>query len=127
MKRDYSSQLGYKSVAHANRVLMKDLVYHFIFKLGLNKCYRCGGTLDRDDFTIDHKIPWRHSDNPLELFFNIENVKFSHFSCNSANARQPLKNNTHGHNRYTRGCRCDLCKEGHRKRIAERRSLGKMK
>ena len=39
--------------------------------------------------SIEHKIPWLDSDNPKELFFNLEkNIAFSHLSCNISAARQ---------------------------------------
>lgn len=45
----------------------------------------------RDNFSIEHKIPWLDSDDPVDLFFNLENIDFSHLLCNSAAKRIPHK------------------------------------
>lgn len=37
---------------------------------------------------IEHKIPWLDSDKPKELFFDLENIGFSHLSCNIKARRQ---------------------------------------
>ena len=55
-------------------------------------CSRCKKQiLDIDNFSIDHKIPWLDSENPKKLFFDLENISFSHTGCNYGNARQPNK------------------------------------
>ena len=126
-KKRHAESLGYKHVSYATKVLMKDLVFCYAQKLGLTNCYRCKKPLTREDFTIDHIESWRNKPNAKELFFDPANIKFSHFSCNSGDTEQMYKPIKHGHSRYVKGCRCDICTEGHRKRIAERRKLGKMK
>lgn len=35
-----------------------------------------------DELSIEHKEPWENSDNPKELFFNLDNISFSHLKCN---------------------------------------------
>jgi hypothetical protein len=62
----YHQQLGFKQMAHANRVLMKNLVFSYAQKLGLNFCYRCKEELTRNDFTIDHEKPWRNKPDAKE-------------------------------------------------------------
>jgi len=126
-KKQHAESLGFNQMAHANRVLMKDLVFHYAQKLGLTNCYRCKKSLTREDFTIDHIESWRNKPDAKELFFDLTNIRFSHLSCNCGDTEQMYKPIKHGHSGYTKGCRCDICTEGHRKRIAERRKLGKMK
>ena len=35
--------------------------------------------------------PWQNSETPNNLFFDLENIAFSHLSCNSAAAKNPRK------------------------------------
>lgn len=76
-------QLGMDPATASNR-LIKDILFDLI----KNKvCYRCGELMSRDTFSIDHKVPWLHSSDPTKLFFEIDNIDFSHLSCNIKNAR----------------------------------------
>ena len=70
-------------VSVANRRLQKDLLYKFVTLSGHNQCFRCGNPMSRDDFTMDHKKDWLNSGTPQQLYFDVENVAFSHHSCNS--------------------------------------------
>lgn len=45
----------------------------------------------RDTFSIEHKVPWLHSENPLELYFSLDNISFSHYLCNVKAGRKPPK------------------------------------
>ncbi len=65
-------------------------MYHLAGKLNLLNCFRCDEQiLNIKDFTIDHKKEWLYNDK--NLFWDINNIAFSHLSCNSAAARQPNK------------------------------------
>lgn len=75
-----TTQLGLKPNTATNW-LKKSLLFHFAVAAG-HKCFRCGGDLDLDSFSIDHKVDWLDSDDPKGLFFSIENIAFSHLSCN---------------------------------------------
>ena len=74
----------------ASHRLIKDLLFSFITKEE-QKCFQCGGELTRDTFSVEHKIPWLHSEKPLDLFFDLDNIAFSHLGCNSRAARRPHK------------------------------------
>lgn len=115
-KAEHAADLGFNQIAHANRILMKSLVFYYAKKLGLTNCYRCSKPLTIDDFTIDHKKSWRNEENAKELFFDPENIGFSHHNCNSSAFN-------HGYSGYARGCRCDKCTEGHRLRLRKIRKL----
>lgn len=52
------------------------------------KCFQCGGSMSRDTFSIEHKVAWLDSENPLDLYFDLENISFSHLECNVKNSRQ---------------------------------------
>ena len=84
----YSDQLGI-NVGTAQNRLVKDILFKFMNDLSLNNCYQCGEQMQRDTFTIEHKAPWRNESNALELFFDLDNIAFSHLKCNTAAARRP--------------------------------------
>jgi hypothetical protein len=82
-------QLGINPGTAAHR-LVKDLLFRFVEKSGC-VCHRCGKPLVREDFSIDHKIPWLDSDDPAGMFFDIENIAYSHRTCNYGAARKGNK------------------------------------
>ena len=119
-----SEQLGmFVSTAQARLVRM--LLFKFVQTTGMDKCYRCGKPIcSREDCTIDHIEPWLHSDDPVGNFFNLDNIAFSHFICNSALSRGNLPR--HGIGGYEhRGCRCQICKKAKSIKNAKRRSRAK--
>lgn len=84
-----SAQLG-MNVSTAGGRLTKDLLFQFVVNSGA-KCHRCGGELTRDTFSVDHIIPWLHTDEPVKSFFDLSNIAYSHLSCNCGEARHPNK------------------------------------
>ena len=66
----------------ASHRLVKDILFNFVRNSGY-KCFRCGGNLTRDTFSIEHIESWLDSDNPKEKYFDLDNITFSHLSCNS--------------------------------------------
>lgn len=128
----YKSQLG-MSLGTAQNRLVKDLLFDFICKTNQNRCFQCGKEMTRDDFSIEHKTPWRHSENAKELFFSLDNISYSHIHCNSKATRPkqigerkytPIKHGTVSG--YRRGCRCEACRlsknaEGRKYYNSERR------
>jgi len=110
-KQKKTQQLGMNPSTASGR-LVKDILFKLAIDAG-HKCYRCGGDLDRDTFSIEHKEPWLDSKDPKGLYFDQANIAFSHLKCNVGSARQNNKGViTHGTNSgYDHhGCRCDLCK-----------------
>lgn len=84
-------QLG---MAHgtATARLKKTLLWNYIVSAGDNVCHQCGKEiLSEGDLSIEHKTPWLDSDDPIKLFFDLDNVAYSHLSCNIAQARKPSK------------------------------------
>ena len=69
--------------------LVKDLLWHFIVKADQHNCFRCGSKMTRENFSVEHKTPWLHSENPKDMFFDLDNVTFSHLNCNISSARKP--------------------------------------
>jgi hypothetical protein len=89
-RKKKNEQLGMDSGTASYR-LVKDLLFNYIYDAGI-VCYRCGGELSREDFSIEHKECWLDSDDPVGLFFDLKNIAYSHKSCNykAKRKRQPI-------------------------------------
>ena len=83
--------LGMSLGAARNR-LNKRLMFSFAQQTGRDTCYRCGERIETvDEFSVEHKEPWQQSETPLETFFDLDNIAFSHFKCNSGAATKSNK------------------------------------
>lgn len=109
-RKEHAKTLGHNQIAHATRVLKNEIIWDFLLKTGATLCYRCNKPLTKQNWTIDHIIPWRNSQNPKLRFFDISNIAYSHLSCNSTA-------NKHNYAGYANGCRCTICTEAHRLRL----------
>lgn len=81
-------QLG---IPHGTAVhrLRKIVLFHLAKKLQLDFCFRCKQRIESaEEFTMDHKDPWENVD--AELFWEIDNIAFSHKKCNYSNRRNNL-------------------------------------
>jgi HNH endonuclease len=78
------TQLG-MSFGSASYRLMRNILFAFVEKTNQNICYRCGKPMSAKDFSIEHKEPWLHV-SPA-LFWDLENIAFSHKRCNIACSR----------------------------------------
>jgi hypothetical protein len=114
------------SIGKAQNQLRKMILFDFVVKCGMDACYRCGEKIESvDEFTIEHKIPWLDSDDPIENFFDLDNIAFSHPSCNYGAARNVRRGQfTHGTSGYQRKCRCDACKSARNEYKKEYRARG---
>ena len=81
-------QLGMNPSTASNR-LVKDTLFRLLCDQNLNKCYHCGLSMTRFNFSIEHKKPWLDSDNPVFTFFDQSNIGFSHLNCNVKSGRRP--------------------------------------
>lgn len=79
-------QLGMNPSTAQHRLRM-DLLFAFVKAAG-HRCFRCGGELTRDSFSIEHKVPWLDTDDPKFNFFDPENIAYSHPACNFGAARR---------------------------------------
>lgn len=103
-----AEQLGMNPSTASHR-LVKDLLWNFIEQTGANRCFCCGRPMTREDFSIEHKVPWLDSPDPAALFFDLSNISFSHRTCNIAGARRGgYECGTQA--QYKRGCRCEPCR-----------------
>ena len=99
----------------ASSRLKKELLFKYVKKAGDNYCFQCGTEIETtDELSVEHKIPWLDSNDPVELFFNLENIAFSHLECNIKAARPKKAKEGHGNQyRYQKGCRCVECRKAH--------------
>ena len=78
-----SEQLGMPHGTACNK-LRKNILFDLLCKLDYNVCYKCDDQIENvDDLSIEHIKPWLDSNSPIELFFDLENIAFSHSSCNT--------------------------------------------
>lgn len=68
-------------IGTASGRLRKGLMLSLLRKLGDDKCFRCGCAIESaEELSIDHKLPWLNVS--ADLFWDVENVAFSHRACN---------------------------------------------
>ena len=80
----YFRKLGIPS---AQTQLYRRLLFWLAAQAGLLECFRCHENIKRwEDFSIDHKEPWRFASDPIEAYFNSDNIAFSHLGCNRMSA-----------------------------------------
>jgi len=73
-----AEQLG-MSPGKASGRLKKEIMFNLLSRLGENICFQCLKTIDSaDDLSIEHKKPWLNSEDPCRLFYDPENIAFSH-------------------------------------------------
>ena len=75
-------QLG-MSHGKASQILRKSIIFDFAKRLDLDDCYRCNKKIkDIKELSIEHKENWLNSKDPIGLFFSLDNIAFSHLTCN---------------------------------------------
>ncbi len=97
-------------IGTASNKLKKNLLFELVKKCELDTCYRCGNKIETvKEFSIEHKISWYDSDDPINLYFDLDNIAYSHLSCNSTASKQTIrdKKNKTGY----RGVRFDTREE----------------
>ena len=120
-------QLG-MSIGKAGGILRKLILFDLVKKLNLNICYRCKlPIIDIDTFSIEHMIPYLDAENPIELFFDLNNISFSHFKCNALSHRMRTGVKHPSHESYRRGCRCNECRKIEKLRARKYRAGKKLK
>ena len=112
-------------IGTAQNRLKKNILFSLVQETGKDICFRCGKKIESvDELSIEHKKPWLKES--IDLFWNLENISFSHLNCNSGarrNRKGKLVHGTrHGYEKYK--CRCDKCKEAKRKHNLQRKVKG---
>jgi len=101
-------QLGMNPSTASHR-LIKDIMWDLIQKTNQDTCCKCDEIMTRENFSIEHVIPWLDSEDPIGLFFDLNNIRFSHLSCNVGARRQTNVAKCGTFSKYTLGCRCVEC------------------
>ena len=79
----------------ASARLRKTLLFSCATRLGEAVCYRCSRDIESiDEFSIEHKEAWLNAEDPIEKFFSLDNIAYSHMICNVAAAYRPKKYET---------------------------------
>lgn len=123
-KERITKQLGMSQGTAVHR-LRKNIMFKFAQDLGYDDCFACGRKIETpEDLSIEHKEPWESRLNGDKLFWDLDNIAFSHIKCNVPHIRHiPLKAKCGGNgSAYRRGCRCDDCKEAQRLRVSSQRN-----
>jgi hypothetical protein len=121
-----AKQLG-KPFGTASNKLRKEILFHYVKLANHNFCFQCKEEIvNINEFSIDHKVPYLDSHDPKLLFSDINNIAFSHLSCNIKASRRKLSD--HGSvSFYARGCRCELCKKAKNDKQRKYRKNKKLK
>lgn len=97
-----TKQLG-MSFGSAVAKLKKILIFNLIKELKRDCCFQCTLQIENiDELSIEHKIPWLYSEDPGKLFFDLNNIAFSHLNCNIKAGKGK------------KGIRKEFCKRGHK-------------
>ncbi len=102
--------LGMPHGTASNR-LRKSIMFKYVVMAGDNYCFKCGAEIESvSELSIEHKEPWEGVSS--DLFFDLDNIAFSHLRCNSGSRRDSgrlkFAHNLTAYDLY--GCRCDECK-----------------
>lgn len=81
----------------ASARLRKEIMFEMVCALGRDTCHRCHKKITvAAQLSIDHKDAWMSAAEPVKTFFALDNIAFSHLSCNVAagTRRGPFKHIT---------------------------------
>ena len=79
--RRKSEQLGMPHGTACAR-LRKKIFFNLVRQLGQDLCFHCQQKIETaEELSIEHRRPWL--DNDPSLFWDLNNIAFSHLSCNA--------------------------------------------
>ena len=88
---DKKNELLGMNFSTASYKLKKSIMFKFIQMLEFDKCFQCNEKIETvEHLSVEHKTPWMSSNNPIESFFDINNIAFSHLTCNVGARVHPL-------------------------------------
>lgn len=110
--------------SNASHKLHRQLMLNMARQLGLDDCFQCGEKIETvEEFSVEHKKPWLWVDKAL--FWDLDNIAYSHQRCNFGAARPSVRIKKHGTaSTYSNGCRCDPCRDAstsHNRKYREER------
>lgn len=93
--------------------LRKMVLFRQLKKYGDNVCVRCGALIESvDELSIEHIKPWEG--RSAELFWDLDNIAFSHLSCNcKANSGPAGRPNVNRITPPSGTAWCRTCKDNH--------------
>lgn len=81
--RKKAATLG-MSFSTACHQLRRSIIFKLLQQCDKDICYRCNKAIESaDDVSIDHKVDWLNTSTAKELFFDLDNIAFSHKTCNN--------------------------------------------
>jgi hypothetical protein len=89
-------QLGMNPSTASGR-LVKDVLWSLIVQTKQDVCCKCKQSMTRETFSIEHVKPWLDSNDPVGLYFDLDNISFSHLSCNISDARKDTNSRIEHH------------------------------
>lgn len=102
--------------------LRKSLLFQYVKLAKGAICFHCNKPIDTiEEFSIEHKIPWLHSGNARKLFFDLNNIAFSHLFCNLSEGYRHTQNHPSTRH-YQPLCRCKKCvqlEKGRKKKMKQ--------
>jgi hypothetical protein len=73
--------------------LRKIIMFNLARRTGEDSCYRCGKIIRTiEEFSIDHIEQWIKAEDPHESFYDLNNIAFSHLSCNIKHGGENIEN-----------------------------------
>jgi len=63
--------------------LLRALAYEYMKMKFHGLCHNCHKFVEREDFSLEHIIPWMNSFDPKRFFYDVQNLTISHISCNA--------------------------------------------
>lgn len=91
MSKQKTLLLG-ENFSTASHKLRKMILFSLVQKLELDNCHRCTLKIEKiEHFSIEHIEAWQSATDPIESFYSLDNIAFSHLNCNIAAASKPLQ------------------------------------
>ena len=77
--------------ATASNQLKKRIMFALLRQTDKDTCHQCSESIRTvEELSVEHVIPWLGTDDPKKLFFDLNNIAFSHLSCNSRASRSKI-------------------------------------
>jgi len=100
MNEKKKEQLGMNPSTASGR-LVKDILWDLLVKTNQDSCCKCNKPMTRETFSIEHLKPWLDSDDPVSLYFDLNNISFSHMSCNFSDIRRTTESRLNYYQKMT--------------------------
>ena len=82
-----SKQLGMPFPTASNR-MKKNFAFFMMQNLEWDDCVVCGEKiLTPNDMTYEHIVNWLHHEDGVNLFYDVDNIRFAHKKCQYRNQR----------------------------------------